>query len=177
MESIDITDKKSAHKTKKSTKIICIVALLIIMAVVLVLFVLRQSGRNLSGKKVNFEIDGKSYVVELYDNPTADDLYAKLSLTLTINDYDGWDEKIVRLEEPLSMEGAPAGDCPKIPEIGYYEPGNWIAVYYGFIGWWSGKVPLGRIDASTDELESIANGSTINMLVSLFGKLWKGHIS
>ena len=89
------------------------------MAVVLVLFALRQSGRNLSGKKVNFEIDGKSYVVELYDNPTADDLYAKLPLTLTINDYDGWDEKIVRLEEPLSMENAPAGDCPKIPELGY----------------------------------------------------------
>ena len=72
-------------------------------------------------------------------------------------------EKIMPLAEPLSMLGAPEGDNPKIPEVGYYRPGNWIALYYGFIGYWEGKVPLGQIDASPDEIRDIPAGSSVTI--------------
>lgn len=117
--------------------------------------------RTLSGKQVAIHIGEKSYTIDLYDNPTANDLIAQLPLTLKANDYAGWDEKVIRLQSPLSMKDAPDGDNPEIPEVGYYHPGQWIALYYGHIGYWSGKVPLGRINASVDELRAIPNNASV----------------
>ncbi len=116
--------------------------------------------RKLSQNKIAIHIGEKVYTVDMYDNPTANDLVSQLPLTLKINDYAGWDEKIIRLRNPLSMEGAPEGDEPEIPEFGYYEPGQWLALYYGYIGYWSGKVPLGRINASVDELGEIPDNAS-----------------
>lgn len=61
------------------------------------------------------------------------------------------------------MKGAPPGDNPEIPEVGYYEPGRWIALYYGPIGYWSGKVPLGKIDASIDALRAIRDHAPVTI--------------
>src|SRR5574344_2026835 len=105
-----------------------------------------SSLRILSGKNVSMKVNNKTYTIHLYENATANDFYSKLPLTLTATNYGEWEEKVVRLKEPLSMANAPAGDNPHIPEVGYYEAENWIAIYYGFIGYWSGKVPLGSID-------------------------------
>jgi hypothetical protein len=63
------------------------------------------------------------------------------------------------------MQNAPEGDNPKITEVGYYQPGNRIALYYGFIGYWKRKVPLGQIHASVDELRAIANDSSVTIEV------------
>lgn len=120
--------------------------------------------RQLSGKQIQLTIGDQSFTVNLYDNPTANDLYEQLPLTLSVNDYAGWDEKVIRLDEKLSMQDAPDGDEPLYPEVGYYEPGNWIALYYGEIGYWSGKVPLGRIDATIDELEVLPDSETIEII-------------
>ena len=114
--------------------------------------------RHFSGKNIAVIAGGREFAVHLYDNATANDLYAKLPMTLYVENYPGYDEKVIRLEQKLSMQGAPKGDEPGIPEVGYYAPGNWIALYYGHIGYWSGKVPLGTIDASTDEIGSIEPG-------------------
>lgn len=136
------------------------------IAILGIIFVMKWSGdslRRLSGKQVVIQTEDASYLVELYDNPTADDLYSRLPLTLTSSDYPGYDEKVLRLGDGLSMEGAPLGDNPKIPEVGYYEPGNWIALYYGFIGYWPGKVPLGQIHATTEELAAIPEETTIRI--------------
>ena len=117
--------------------------------------------RKLSGEKVEIKAGEQTFTVELYDNPTASDLLSQLPLTLSASDYAGYDEKIIRLNKALSMENAPEGDEPGIPEVGYYEPGNWIALYYGYIGYWSGKVPLGKINATTLELSEIPDGTQI----------------
>ena len=119
--------------------------------------------RNLSGDKVTFRIGDQAFNVDLYDNPTAKDLMSRLPLTVKAGNYPGYDEKVLRLSKGLSMKGAPKGDDPAIPEVGYYEPGQWIAIYYGPIGYWAGKVPLGRIDASIDELHAIQDGASVTI--------------
>lgn len=119
--------------------------------------------RHLSGAQATVVVNGASYLVDLYDNPTADDLLARLPLSLTADTYPGYDERVLRLDEPLSMEGAPEGDDPAYPELGFYEPGNWIAIYYGHIGYFAGKVPLGQIHATVDELASIPDGSPLTI--------------
>jgi len=115
--------------------------------------------RQLTDTVVTFRVGDQTFNITLYDNPTADDLLAQLPLSVKASNYPGYDEKVLRLATPLSMEGAPDGDNPAIPEVGYYEPGNWIALYYGPIGYWPGKVPLGRIDASVEQLAAIPNGT------------------
>ena len=119
--------------------------------------------RNLSGNQIAVTVGEIAFTIDLYDNETAKDLLAQLSLVLTVNDYAGYDEKVVRLKGPLSMKGAPSGDNPEIPEFGYYHPGKWLAIYYGHIGYWSGKVPLGRINASVDQLRAIPDNARITM--------------
>lgn len=119
--------------------------------------------RRLTDNKVAVRVGDKSFTVTLYDNPTAKDLLTRLPMSLKANNYPGYDEKVIRLPQSLSMEGAPPGDDPKIPEVGYYEPSRWIALYYGPIGYWSGKVPLGTIDASVDELRAIPDNAPVTI--------------
>lgn len=117
--------------------------------------------RKLSGNQVMAHVGQKTYTITLYDNSTARDFFAKLPMKLSAGNYPGYDEKVIRLPLSLSMEGAPTGDNPEIPEVGYYQPGRWIAFYYGHIGYWSGKAPLGRIDASVEELRAIPEGTPV----------------
>ncbi len=119
--------------------------------------------RKLSGEQVVFRIGDKAFTVDLYDNPTAADLLPRLPLIVKANNYAGYDEKVIRLPVALSMDGAPPGDDPLIPEVGYYQPGQWIALYYGPIGYWSGKVPLGKIDASIEELRAIPDDAPVTI--------------
>jgi hypothetical protein len=56
---------------------------------------------------------------------------------------------------------APGSDDPGIPEVGYYESGKWIAIYYGPIGDWPGKVPLEKIRATVGELGAIPNNAPV----------------
>lgn len=121
--------------------------------------------RTLSGEKISITTDGKVLVVELYNNSAANDLLSKLSLNYEISDYAGWDEKLIRLDssDALSMDDYTGGDEPGIPEVGYYEPGNWIALYYGEIGYWSGKIPLGKISATCEEIHTLPVGSHVTI--------------
>jgi hypothetical protein len=128
----------------------------------------RNNLRKLTDKKIVVRVGGKVFTVDLYDNPTANDLIPRLPLTLKANNYPGYDEKVIRLSNSLSMEGAPSGDEPQIPEVGYYAPGQWIALYYGPIGYWPGKVPLGRIHASVEELRAIPDNASVT--IELAGK-------
>lgn len=119
--------------------------------------------RRLSQHHVSLQTGGASYTITLYDNPTALSLLDQLPLTITSADYPGYDEKVLRLTRGLSMQGAPSGDDPKWPEVGWYEPGQWIALYYGHIGYYPGKVPLGTIDATNEQIRAIPSGATITL--------------
>ncbi len=123
--------------------------------------------RKPSDITVQMQVEGgETYTITLYDNPTAMSLLEQLPLTVTSDDYPGYDEKVLRLDERLSMAGAPDGDDPLWPEVGWYEPGQWIALYYSHIGYFSGKVPLGTIDATNEQLGAIPVGATITFIES-----------
>ena len=119
--------------------------------------------RQPSDTTIALRVGAKTYRVQLYDNPTARDLATQLPLTVNADDYPGYDEKLLRLPRPLSMGNAPDGDDPKIPEVGYYHPGQWIALYYGPTAYWAGKVPPFRIVATVDELRAIPADTPVTL--------------
>lgn len=121
--------------------------------------------RKLSGKKIAITIHDKQFVVDLYENSAASDLWNRLPLTYTSSDYRGWDEKLIRLgsDKGLDMTDYTGGDEPGYPELGYYQPDNWISMYYGHIGYWPGKIPLGKIQATNEEIKAVKDGSAVRI--------------
>ena len=89
----------------------------------------------------------------LWDSSTAQDLADQLPLTLEFDDY-GEVEKTAALPRPLTMEGVPAGDDPEPYDIGYYEPGGVLVLYYRDVGYWNGIVRLGRFVDPDDAVRS-----------------------
>lgn len=88
---------------------------------------------------------------QLWDNPAARDLAARLPLTLTFSDYNAV-EKVARLDAALTMDGMPAGDDPNPSEIGWHAPSSDLVLYYGDVGFWNGIARLGAFDPSGIEL-------------------------
>jgi hypothetical protein len=95
---------------------------------------------------IRITINDQTFTAQLADNPTARDLVDQLPLTLRFRDFNRV-EKIAKLPRPLTMKGVPVGDDPEINDIGYYAPSGDLVLYYGDVGYWSGIVRIGRLDA------------------------------
>jgi hypothetical protein len=99
----------------------------------------------------------------LSDNSTAHDLARQLPLTLQFRDFNRV-EKIAELPQPLTTEGAPAGDDPDISDIGYYAPSHSLVLYYGDVGYWNGIVRIGRFhDSDIDLIERQPDGFNVTI--------------
>lgn len=92
---------------------------------------------------------------ELWDNPAARDLIARLPLTLTFSDYNAL-EKTAHLDPALTMDGMPAGDDPNPGEIGWYGPSSALVLYHGDVGFWNGIARLGTF--AHDGIELLGDG-------------------
>ena len=68
------------------------------------------------------------------------------SLTLQFRDFNRV-EKIAELPRPLTIDGVPAGADPEINDIGYYASSGDLVLYYGDVGYFTGIVRIGRLDA------------------------------
>jgi hypothetical protein len=81
----------------------------------------------------------------LFDNATATDLASQLPLTLTFSDLHG-QEKTAPLPRKLSTEDMPAGDDPRVGDLGYWAPEGNLVLYYGEVGYWTGIMRIGEFD-------------------------------
>src|SRR4051812_18388429 len=101
---------------------------------------------------VRISLGDRTFMAQLADNPTARDLVDQLPLTLRFRDFNRV-EKIAELPRPLTMDGVPAGADPEINDIGYYAPSGDVVLYYGDVGYFTGIVRVGRLDA--EDMSSI----------------------
>lgn len=90
-------------------------------------------------------IAGRAVSAQLADTPTARALADQLPLTLSFRDLNGV-EKIAKLPQALTTDGASDGADPDIADIGYYAPAGDLVLYYGDVGYWNGIVQIGRFD-------------------------------
>ena len=81
----------------------------------------------------------------LFDNAAARDLAAQLPLTVTFRDLNGV-EKTAPLPRKLIVDGMPAGNDPRVGDLGYWAPDGDLVLYYGDVGYWTGIMRLGEID-------------------------------
>jgi hypothetical protein len=100
---------------------------------------------------IRMTVAGQTISAQLADTPTARHLAGQLPLRLRIRDYNGV-EKVAELPQPLTTEGAPAGDDPDIDDIAYYHPLRNLVFYYGEVGYWPGIVRIGRLTNQDTQL-------------------------
>ena len=111
---------------------------------------------------IRVEVAGRTYVGQLYDNPTARDLADQLPLTVTMDDLHGT-EKTGRLRRPLTRDGAPRSSDPEAGEIGYYAPGQDLVLYYGDGAAYAGIIRIGRFSDSIDGLADEGDGLDVRV--------------
>jgi hypothetical protein len=111
-----------------------------------------QDASTSEGTPIRITFGDTVLTARLYDNATARDLAAQLSLTLTFSDLNNV-EKIAPLPRELSLEGAPEGDDPVVGDIGYWAPDGDLVFYYGDVGFWNGIVRIGEFDGEMDAIE------------------------
>lgn len=108
-----------------------------------------------AGTAVLLTIGDTTVPGQLWDNPAARDLAARLPLTLTFADYGGV-EKTAALDPPIPMDGMPAGDDPNPGEIGWYAPASVVVLYYEDVASFPGIARLGTFD--DDGIALLADG-------------------
>jgi hypothetical protein len=107
-------------------------------------------------------VGGQAFTAELYDNPTAHDLAARLPVTLTVDDLNGV-EKTGRLPFALTTNGVPRGADPEVDEIGYYAPGQDLVLYYGDVGYFNGIIRIGRFQDSIESIGDRPDGLAVTL--------------
>lgn len=101
--------------------------------------------------KIKLTFMDQEVVVKLADHPTSQDLLSRLPLSLTFEEYGGF-EKLSILDDGLSTEDAPEGYTPKAGDFAYYAPWKDIAIFYADWKYSPGLVKLGEVESGIDEL-------------------------
>jgi hypothetical protein len=118
------------------------------------------------GMKVRFKIGETEITGILTDNATSRDLFARLPLALTLEDY-GDIEKIGYLPKKLSTNGAPAGSAPSAGDIAYYAPWGNLAFFRKSFRHSNGLVSVGRIESG---LEALNLTGRVDVVIERLGK-------
>lgn len=85
----------------------------------------------------------------LTDSDPSRELVEQHPLTLSFSDFGG-QEKTAPLPVPLPLDGVPSGSDAEPLTIGYYVPDQVLVLFYERVGYFTGIVRLGALDAGAD---------------------------
>ncbi|SDN57774.1 hypothetical protein SAMN05216355_10729 [Actinomyces ruminicola] len=88
--------------------------------------------------------DGTVMEATLDDNAASRSLLAQLPLDVSFSDYGG-QELTASLPQDLDTAGMSAS-APQPGDIGWYEPGKVLVLYYTAVGSWPGLYVIGHTD-------------------------------
>ena len=113
-----------------------------------------------SEQRVSVAFDGGEIVVKMDDNPTSRAFLDQLPLTMTFEEYGGF-EKLSYPPEELTTEEAPSGHVPARGDFAYYSPWGNVNMYYGDFSYSAGLVKLGEIESGVELLDNIDEDFTV----------------
>lgn len=112
--------------------------------------------------KILLSWDTGSAEMSLYDNQTAKDLYSRLPLEVSIEDYNGT-EKIIRFDDKLEEDSTAKGLEPTAGDVAVYAPWGNIAVFYKPFGYSDDLIKLGKVENGLDALSEISDGTKVTV--------------
>ncbi|MFR1639089.1 MAG: cyclophilin-like fold protein [Eggerthellaceae bacterium] len=102
----------------------------------------------------------RAVLIELADNPTADDLYSRLPFELRFSDYNNT-EKIAYPVEPFDLEGSPDACDPEPGDLALYAPWGNVSLFYEDFRYSEGLVPMGKTVEGLEFLSEMSEGELV----------------
>lgn len=93
--------------------------------------------------KVKITLDSGVYSATLANNPTSQSFWQKLPIEEKLDNY-GHNEKILYLNDKLSIENAPSAYTSKTGDITYYAPWGNIAMFFDKGAYAPGLIYMGK---------------------------------
>jgi hypothetical protein len=113
--------------------------------------------------QISVKTDDKTTVFALNDSPAAGDLYARLPLTVPVEDYSN-NEKIFYPPKKLSTNDTPRADA-KAGTLAYYAPWGDVVMFYERFGSAAGLYELGQAVSGSENIREMSGTIQIEKLV------------
>lgn len=94
-------------------------------------------------------IDGSRLPVTLRNEPSANDLYSRLPVTLSFKDFSGM-EKIAYFDKRLDEKGQKVGFHPLAGDLCVYQPWGNLSIFYVDFKDDRNLIPIGRLESGLD---------------------------
>lgn len=108
-----------------------------------------------SAERIILTFNNEEIIVKMYENPTSKEFLTQLPLTLTFEDFGGF-EKLSYPPESLTTEAAPSGYKPSRGDFSYFSPWGNVTMFYNDHSFSNGLVKIGEIESGVEKLESIS---------------------
>lgn len=108
-----------------------------------------QNTAAADGHKAVLVIDGSRLPVTLRNEPSANDLYSRLPVTLSFKDFSGM-EKIAYFDKRLDETGQKVGCHPLAGDLCVYQPWGNLSIFYVDFKDDSNLIPIGRLESGLD---------------------------
>lgn len=124
--------------------------------------ILHDDHSDSSAERIILTFNDEEVIVKMYENSTSKDFLTQLPLTLTFEDFGGF-EKLSYPPERLITEGAPSGYKPLRGDFAYYSPWGNVTMFYKDHRFSDGLIQLGEIESGVEKLESISGDFTVTI--------------
>ena len=108
-----------------------------------------QNTAAADGHKAVLVIDGSRLPVTLRNEPSANDLYSRLPVTLSFKDFSGM-EKIAYFDKRLDETGQKVGCHPLTGDLCVYQPWGNLSIFYVDFKNDRNLIPIGRLESGLD---------------------------
>lgn len=98
-------------------------------------------------------VDGQRLPVTLRSEPSANDLYSRLPVTLTFKDFSGM-EKIAYFDKRLDETGQKVGCHPLAGDLCVYQPWGNLSIFYVDFKDDRNLIPIGRLESGLDVIKA-----------------------
>ncbi len=98
-------------------------------------------------------VDGQRLPVTLRSEPSANDLYSRLPVTLNFKDFSGM-EKIAYFDKRLDEIGQKVGCHPLAGDLCVYQPWGNLSIFYVDFKDDRNLIPIGRLESGLDVIKA-----------------------
>lgn len=112
-----------------------------------------QSAAPQEAHRAVLVVAGQRLPVTLRNEPSANDLYSRLPVTLTFKDFSGM-EKIAYFDKRLDETGQKVGCHPLAGDLCVYQPWGNLSIFYVDFKNDRNLIPIGRLESGLDVIKA-----------------------
>lgn len=113
----------------------------------------QNTASNATAHRAVLVVDGQRLPVTLRSEPSANDLYSRLPVTLTFKDFSGM-EKIAYFDKRLDETGQKVGCHPLAGDLCVYQPWGNLSIFYVDFKDDRNLIPIGRLESGLEIIKS-----------------------